>query len=105
MLLVVGCTRSHVIKVSVINNSPEKLSNIIIDYPSATFGVPSLAPGKTFLYAIKVTENGAIKIEFINAHGKTNNFPGPAVNKDDEGTMEINLTQDAAVADTKLQHR
>jgi hypothetical protein len=104
LLLLAGCTRSHVIKVNVVNNSADKLSNIIIDYPSATFGIPSLAPGKIFQYTIKVTENGAMKIEFTDAQGKTKRFPGPAVSKDDEGTMEIKLTQDAAVAGAKVQH-
>jgi hypothetical protein len=104
LLLLVGCSRSRVIKVNVINNSPDTISNIIIDYPSATFGIHLLAAGKAFQYAIKPTENGALKIEFTNSQGKTKRFPGPAVRKDDEGTMEIRLTQDAAVADAKLQH-
>ncbi len=103
LLLVTGCSRSRVIKVNVINNSADKLSNVIIDYPSATFGIRLLAPGKTFQYAIKVTENGALKIEFTDAQGKIRKFSGPAVRKDDEGNIEIKLTQDAAVVDTKLQ--
>ena len=52
LLAVIGC-RSHVIKVNVVNSSTEKISNVIIDYPGATFGISSLAPGKTFQYAIK----------------------------------------------------
>ena len=105
LLLLTACSTSHVIKVNVINSSPDKLSNIIIDYPSATFGIPSLAAGKNFHYVIKVTENGALKIEFTDAQGKVKRFPGPDVRKDDEGTMEIMLTQDAALADVKLEHR
>ena len=104
LLLLVGCSHSRVIKVNVINSSADKISNIIIDYPSATFGIRLLAPGKTFQYAIKVTENGALKIEFTDAQGKTKRFPGPAVRKDDEGSMEIKLTQDAAIAEVKLLH-
>jgi|SRR5579859_4656312 len=103
LVLVAGCSRSRVTKVNVINSSSDKISNIIIDYPSATFGVRLLAPGKTFQYAIKVTEDGALKIEFTDAQGKIRKFPGPAVRKDDEGNIEIKLTQDAAVVDTKLQ--
>ena len=105
VLLLAGCSHSRVIKVNVINNSPDKISNIIIDYPSATFGIPLLAAGKTFPYVIKATENGVLKIEFTDAQGKTKRFPGPTVRKDDEGTMEIRLTQDAAMAEAKLQHR
>jgi hypothetical protein len=95
-LLLAGCSHSRVIKVNLINTSAEKLSNIIVDYPSATFGIPSLAAGKTFQYTIKPTENGAMDIEFTDAQGKIRRFPGPAIRKDDEGTMEIRLTQDAA---------
>ena len=85
LLLLVGCSHSRVIKVNVINSSADKISNIIIDYPSATFGIPLLAAGKTFPYVIKATENGVLKIEFTDAQGKTKRFPGPAVRKDDEG--------------------
>lgn len=95
-LLLAGCTHSHVIKVSVANVSADKLSNIIVDYPSATFGIPSLAPGKIFQYTIKPTENGVMKIEFTDAQGKIRRFPGPTVRKDDERTMEIRLTQEGA---------
>jgi hypothetical protein len=104
-LLLAGCSHSRVIKVSVINNSADKVSNVIIDYPSATFGIRLLAAGKNFQYTIKPTENGVMQIEFTNAQGKIRRFPGPAVHKDDEGSMEIKLTQDAAVAEPKLQHR
>jgi hypothetical protein len=104
LLLLGGCSHSRVIKVSLMNNSTETISNIVIDYPSAAFGIRSLASGKTIQYVIKPTENGALKIEFTDAQGKIKRFPGPAVRKDDEGTMEIRLTQDAAIAEVKLLH-
>jgi hypothetical protein len=103
-LLLAGCSHSRVIKVNVINTSADNVANIIIDYPSATFGIRLLAPGKTFQYVIKPTETGDLKIEFTDAKGKIRRFPGPAVRKDDEGAMEIRLTQDAAVAEAKLEH-
>ena len=90
------------IQVNVINTSPDKISNIIIDYPSATFGIRALAAGKTFQYTIKPTESGDLKIEFTDAQGKIRRFPGPAVHKDDEGTMEIRLRQDAASGEFRL---
>src|SRR5207245_9449829 len=105
LLLLAGCSHSRVIKVNVINNSPDKIANIIIDYPSATFGIPLLAAGKTFQYVIKPTENGVLKIAFTDAQGKVKRFPGPAVRKEYEGIMEIRLTQDAAVAEMHLQNR
>jgi hypothetical protein len=104
LLLLSGCSHSRVIQVNVINASPDKISNIVIDYPSATFGIRSLDAGKTFPYVIKVTENGVVKIEFADAQGRTKRFSGPDVRKDDEGNMEIRLTQDAAVAEAKLRN-
>jgi len=101
LFAVIGC-RSHVIKVNVVNSSTEKISNVIIDYPGATFGISSLAPGKTFQYAIKPNDAGPLKIQFANARGADHSSPGPTVHKNDEGSIEIRLTQDAAVSEAKL---
>src|SRR5215471_5557889 len=97
-LLAAGCTHSHVIRVNLVNHSDRRLQNIIVDYPGATFGVPSLDPGKTFQYAIKPSENGILKIEFTDAQGKIKRFPGPAVAKNQEGAMEIQLTPEGVQA-------
>src|SRR5215472_13873470 len=63
-----GCGHSHVIQVTVTNTSNEKISNIVINYPEATFGINILGPGKSFQYKIKPTATGALKIEFLNSH-------------------------------------
>lgn len=97
-----GCTHSRVIQVSVTNTSNEKLSNIVIDYPEATFGVNILDPGKTFQYKIKPTATGALKIEFLNSHGADHVSAGPVVHKNDEGSIEIKLTQDGATTAASL---
>ena len=96
-----GC-RSHVIKVIVINSSTEKISNVVIDYPGATFGISSLAPDKTFQYAIKPNDSGPLKIQFANAHGADRSSTGPVVNRNDEGAVEIRLTQDGATSVAKI---
>lgn len=97
-----GCMHSHVIQVTVTNTSNEKVSGIVIDYPEATFGINSLEPGKTFQYKIKPTASGALKIEFINSHGVDHVAAGPMVRKNDEGTIEIKLTQDGAASEAHL---
>jgi len=85
-----------VIKVSLTNTSAQPLSAIIVDYPTATFGVNTLAPGKTFQYTIKPLDSGALKIQFADANGKIHRATGPVVMKGQEGTIQINLTQDSA---------
>jgi len=102
LLAVSGCTHSHIIQVNVTNASNETLSTIVIDYPDATFGINSLEPGKSFQYKIKPTANGVLKIAFRNAHGMSREAAGPVVNKNDEGTIEIKLTQDSAVSEPRL---
>jgi len=102
LLAVSACNHSHVIQVNVTNASNEKVSTVVIDYPEATFGINSLEPGKSFQYKIKPTANGALKIAFRNARGMSREAAGPVVNKNDEGTIEIKLTQDSAVSEPKL---
>jgi|SRR5215469_12226563 len=98
-----GCLHSHVIQVTVTNTSNEKISNIVIDYPEATFGINILGPGKTFQYKIKPTATGALKIEFLNSHAVDHASAGPVVHKSDEGSIEIKLTQDGATSEIKVR--
>ena len=101
MLVAVGC-HSHVIQVTLINTSAQPVSNIIIDYPGATFGKNILAPGDVYHYVIKPVESGALKIQFTNAQGATHTVSGPAVQKDQEGSIEIKLNQDSASTNPSL---
>jgi hypothetical protein len=97
LLAATGC-RSRVIRVRVVNSSSQPVSTIIVDYPGATFGVNSLAPGKTFLYSIKPQETGPLKVQFTNAEGVGHSYSGPTLQKNQEGAIEIKLTQDSASA-------
>jgi hypothetical protein len=101
-LVLIGC-RSRVINVNLTNSSSQPVSSIIVDYPTATFGVNTLDPGKSFHYVIKPLDTGTLKIQFADAAGRTHNVAGPLVKKGQEGTIEIKFTQDSALAEAKLQ--
>src|SRR5215471_8699178 len=103
LLLLAGCLHSHVIEVTVTNTSSDKVSNITIDYPEASFGINLLAPGKSFHYKIKPTETGPIKIQFINGSGHDRTSTGPVLHKGDEGALEIKIEQERAVSELKLK--
>lgn len=105
LLLVVfgGCLNTQMIQVTVTNTSTEKLSTIVIDYPEATFGINSLEPGKSFQYKIKPTATGPLKISFFNARGAKRIASGPMVHKNQEGSIEISLTQEGASSSNKLR--
>ena len=51
LLLISGCTfQSRVIQVTLVNNGQHEARNIEFRYPGGSFGVASLAPGKTYEY-------------------------------------------------------
>ncbi len=103
LISIVGCARSRLIEVTVTNASAEKLSTITVDYPEATFGANSLLPGKSIHYKIKPTATGALKIEFVNARSQDRVSSGPVVHKNDEGSIDIKLTQDGATSQAAIQ--
>ena len=98
-----GCLNTQMIQVSVTNASTENLSTVEISYPEATFGINLLEPGKSFQYKIKATATGPIKVGFFNAHGVNRATLGPVLHKNDEGSIEIKLTQDGATVSTKIR--
>jgi len=102
LLAIAGC-RSRVIRVSLTNTSEQPLSAIVVDYPNATFGVNTLAPGKTFQYTIKPLATGMLKIQFTDANGRVHSVPGPGVKKGQEGTIAIRINQDSASAASALE--
>ena len=91
-----GC-RSHVIKVNLINVSSDVVKTIIVDYPTATFGKDKLSPGETFSYAIKPLETGMMKIQFTDAQGTIHNYVGTTLHQNDEGELDVNLSQGGTV--------
>jgi hypothetical protein len=98
-----ACSHSHVIIVSLTNTSAQPLSAIVVDYPEATFGKNTLKPGETYQYRFKVTDAGPLKITFTNAGGQARIFSLTTLHKNDEGAIEVRLTQDAAMPDIRLK--
>ena len=101
LLSAAGC-RSRVIHVRLVNTSSQPVHTIIVDYPPATFGTDSLAPGATFNYVIKPTDNGPLKVQFADTQGATHTYTGPVVEKGQEGDIEIKLTQGSISAEPAL---
>jgi hypothetical protein len=101
MSALAGC-RSHVVKVNLVNISTEPVKTIIVDYPAATFGKDALAPGATFSYAIKPLETGMFKVQFTDAKGVIHSYTGTTLHKNDDGVIDVSISQGAAVVTAKL---
>jgi hypothetical protein len=95
LLALAGC-RSHMITVKLTNSSPQPVSTIIVDYPSATFGKDKLAPGETFVSQIRITDTGTIKVQFTDAKGGNHTYTGPTLRPEEADPVSINLDQNTA---------
>ena len=104
LTVLVGC-RSRVVNVKLINTSQKPLSIIVVDYPTATFGVDKLEPGATYQYPIKLLGTGPLNVQFTDADGHNHTYTGPALHKNDEGSVTVQLTQSAASAQSNVSQQ
>jgi hypothetical protein len=100
-LLACGC-RSRVVYVELTNVSQKPIYTITVDYPGATFGLNRLDAGKSYRYPIHPQDTGPLKIQFADASGKTHNYSGLELHKNDEGSAEVKLDQTKAEATLRL---
>ena len=62
---------------------------IEVDYPSASFGVESIASHAQFNYRFKIQGSGPVKIEFTDASGNVHDSEGPILTEGQEGHLAI----------------
>jgi hypothetical protein len=90
MVLVAGC-RSPYVSTRVVNSGATELHNIEVDYPSASFGISSLAPGATYVYRFQIQDAGRMKVEFSDSKEQPHSGKGPYVTQGQQGTLTITL--------------
>ena len=86
---IIGC-RSYRVQVSVENKTGAPLQLLEVDYPSASFGADSLAPGLTMHYSLQVRGTGPVKVQYA-AGGTQKQITGPNLEEKDEGNLVIVL--------------
>lgn len=89
-VFVVGC-RSALVETTVVNSGPSVLHNIEVDYPGASFGIPSLAPGQAFHRNLQFRDAGRMKVEFRDSAQKSHSGKGPYAVEGQQGTLTITL--------------
>jgi hypothetical protein len=85
-----GC-RSYHVGISVENRTGAPIQLLEVDYPSASFGADSLAPGASLNYRIQVRGAGPVKVQYTVAGGAQKQISGPSLSEGDEGTLQIIL--------------
>jgi hypothetical protein len=91
ILALTGCHSAH-IEATISNRTPEPISLVELDYPSASFGTQTLAAGADFHYRFKVLGSGPTAILWTDAAHHEHKEAGPALRESDEGILIVTIT-------------
>src|SRR4051812_48972832 len=92
-LLLSGC-RSAFIEATVSNHTSNPIELLEVDYPSASFGTQSLAPGADFHYRFKVLGEGKLKLIYTDSGHREQKVEGPFLNEGMQGRIRITIQPD-----------
>ena len=95
LLTVAGC-HSPYVEATVSNRTAQTIQLLEVDYPSASFGTQSLAPGADFHYRFKVLGEGKMKLIYTDAANNEKKFDGPLLKEGAEGPLTITISSDGA---------
>jgi hypothetical protein len=90
LLAASGCHSAYV-DATVNNAGSSPISLVQVEYPSASFGTQTIAPGQEFHYRFKVLGSGPMKITYTDATHVEHKFTGPALKEGDDGTLAIEV--------------
>lgn len=96
LLTALGC-HSPFVDAVVHNRTSQPVSLLELDYPSASFGTQTLAPGADFHYKFKVLGSGVTKLSWSDPSDPSDpsqttlQASGPELKEGDEGTFDVTL--------------
>jgi hypothetical protein len=90
LVVVTGCHSYHV-ETTVENHTGGPIQLLEVDYPSASFGVNSLAAGVEYHYRIQLRGSGPLKVQYTGGDGRLTQVDGPLLIERQEGRIEIVL--------------
>jgi hypothetical protein len=86
VVMISGCHSAYV-NATISNHGPTAISVVQMEYPSASFGTQSIAPGQEFKYRFKVLGSGTVKLTYTDAAQVEHKFTGPSLKEGDEGSL------------------
>jgi len=88
-----GCKSAYV-DAAVENRTAAPISLVQVEYPSASFGTQTIAPGADFHYRFKVLGSGEMKITWTDAAEHEHKATGPTLHEGAEGELGIVVAND-----------
>jgi len=89
-LPVCGC-HSYRVDAAVENRTGGAITELEVDYPSASFGANSLAADAVFHYRFQVRGSGPVTVQYTAADGRQIKLTGPTLHEKQEGRLDIVL--------------
>jgi hypothetical protein len=87
-LMISGCHSAYV-NATITNHLPTPISVVQVEYPSASFGTQTIAPGQSFKYRFKVLGSGTLKVTYTDAAQVEHKMSGPPLKEGDEGSLDV----------------
>ena len=93
MIALTGCHSAYV-NATVSNRTAAPISVVQIEYPSASFGTQTIAPGADFHYRFKVLGSRPMKITWTDSGEHEQKATGPTLTEGTEGQLNITVAND-----------
>ena len=90
LVVLAGC-KSPYVEADVTNATSTPVTLVEVDYPSASFGVGSLAAGATYHYRFKILGGGATKLLWTDAGNHDHVVAGPELHEGQQGTLRVTI--------------
>jgi hypothetical protein len=93
MLATASCKsyKSNWIDADVENHTGRTIHELEVDYPSASFGINTLAPGGAMHYRFQIRGSGPVKVAYTFEDGKTAHGQGLNLAEQEHGHLIIRL--------------
>ncbi|MGA8940280.1 MAG: hypothetical protein WB439_14050 [Acidobacteriaceae bacterium] len=99
---ITGC-HAHYVSMDVHNASSEPVSLVEVDYPSASFGMDTLAAGANYHYRFKIIGDGPTKLLWTDVDRHNHTATGPSLHEGQEGTLTVTINDSNAGANAAWQ--
>jgi hypothetical protein len=96
-VLLSGC-HSYRVDATVENRTGSPVTELEVNYPSATFGANNLAPDAVFRYRFQVRGSGPVSVQYTGSDGRQIHVTGPTLHEKQEGRLDIVLPPDGKAA-------
>ena len=90
MLALDGC-KSYWVDADIENRTGQAIQELEVDYPSASFGTNTLAPGAAMHYRFQIRGSGPIQVQYTLGKGTPNHAQGLTLTEHQQGHLTIRL--------------